>query len=101
MYHMIVEDRTGVQNMLTGSERADKPGGFRPGLIYKSKDGINWGTPEIGYQTNERYFGKKLARSERPNILWKDGKPECLFLACHDDCPTAGYFLKIDGWDGK
>ena len=101
MYHMIVEDRTGVQNLLAGSERVGGPGGFRPGLIYKSKDGINWGTPEIGYQTNERYFGKKLARSERPNILWKEGKPECLFLACHDDDPTAGYFLKINGWDGK
>ena len=99
---MIVEDRTGVRNLLAGKpEKNAKPGGLRPGLIYKSKDGINWGVPEIGYQTNEHYFGKKLARSERPSILWKEGKPECLFLASHDDVPTAGYFLRIEGWDGK
>ncbi|VGO19738.1 hypothetical protein SCARR_01797 [Pontiella sulfatireligans] len=102
MYYMIVEDRRGVQNLLEGNPiPADqiRNGGYRPGLIYKSKDGINWGVPEIGYQTNEIYFGDKLARSERPNILWKDGKPECLFLACHDEDPTAGYFLKIKNWN--
>ncbi len=70
-------------------------GGNRPGLIYQSKDGINWDRPEIGYQINYYYFKQPLARSERPNILWKDGKPEYLFLACHDDDPTAGYFLKV------
>ena len=78
-----------------------KNGGYRPGLIYKSKDGIDWGVPEIGYQTNEIYFGDKLARSERPHILWKDGKPECLFLACHDDKPSAGYFVRIENWKGN
>ena len=74
--------------------------GYRPRLIYTSKDGIDWGVPEIGYQTNEIYFGAKLARSERPSVLWKDGKPECLFLACHDD-PTAGYFVRIENWKGN
>ena len=105
MYYMIVEDRQGVADMIDGKtsdvERGGKPGGLRPGLIYQSKDGIDWGEPKIGYQTNEIYFGKKLARSERPSILWKDGKPECLFLACHDDDPTAGYFLRINDWDGE
>ena len=101
MYYIIVEDRKGVKNMLEGNPMATneiKPGGNRPGLIYKSKDGINWGKPEIGYKTNEQFFGDKLARTERPHILWKNGKPECLFLACHDDDPSAGFFVKIDGW---
>jgi hypothetical protein len=101
MYYMIVEDRMGVKNMLEGNPipaKEIKPGGNRPGLIYKSKDGINWGRPEIGYKTNEQYFGDKLARTERPHILWKNGEPECLFLACHDDDPSAGFFVKIDGW---
>ena len=103
-YYMIVEDRRGVKNMLEGNpipEEKLKNGGYRPGLIYKSKDGIDWGVPKVGYQTNEIYFGRELARSERPSILWKDGKPECLFLACHDEDPTAGYFLRIENWDGE
>ncbi len=102
MYYMIVEDRMGVKNALEGNpipEKDIKPGGNRPGLIYKSKDGINWGKPEVGYQTNKHYFEHALARTERPHILWKDGKPECLFLACHDEDPTAGFFLRIEGWD--
>ena len=103
-YYMIVEDRMGVRNMLEGHplpSAKTKRGGVRPGLIYTSKDGIDWGVPEIGYQTNEIYFGHRLARSERPSILWKDGKPEYLFLACHDKDPTAGYFLRIENWDGE
>lgn len=101
MYYMIVEDRRAVKNMLEGNplpESEIKNGGNRPGLIYKSKDGINWGRPEVGYQTNTFYFGHELARTERPHILWKDGEPEYLFLACHDDDPTAGFYLKIDEW---
>lgn len=102
MYWMLVEDRRGVKDLLEGNPqpaRQIRSGGFRPGLLYTSKDGIDWGVPELGYQTNETYFGAELARSERPSILWKDGKPAFLFLACHDDDPTAGYFLKIDGWE--
>ncbi|CAA6691612.1 Unannotated [Lentimonas sp. CC19] len=104
MYYMIVEDRQGIKNMLEGNPiPADelKKGGYRPGLIYKSEDGINWGEPMVGYLTNEAYFGDPLARSERPSILWKDGKPEYLFLSCHDDKPSAGYLLKLDDWDGE
>ena len=100
-YFMIVEDRLGVADMLTGKTPQGKNGGYRPGLIYKSHDGIDWGEPEIAYQTNEFYFGDKLGRSERPSILWKAGVPECLFLACHDDNPTAGYFLRIKDWKGE
>jgi hypothetical protein len=104
MYHMIVEDRQGVRNLLEGDPipiRERKNGGVRPGLIYTSKDGVDWGVPEVGYLTNEMYFGDKLARSERPSILWKDGNPECLFLACHDDKSSAGYFVRIQNWTGK
>lgn len=104
MYYMIVEDRQGVRDMLMGNPIPPdqlKKGGYRPGLIYKSKDGITWEMPKVGYQTNEIYFGHELARSERPSILWKDGKPECLFLACHDEDPTAGYFVRINNWNGE
>jgi len=102
MYYMIVEDRLGVRDMLEGHTNPEgimKAGGWRPGLLYKSNDGLKWDRPEIAYQTNKFYFGDKLARSERPNILWKDGKPECLFLACEDAYSSAGFFLKIEGWD--
>ncbi len=54
----------------------------------------------VGYQTNEICFGANRARSERPGILWKDGKPECLFSACHDDDPSAGYLVRIGNWEG-
>ncbi|WP_136077919.1 glycoside hydrolase family protein [Pontiella desulfatans] len=104
MYYMIVEDRRGVKDMLEGNPlpvNHRKSGGLRPGLIYTSKDGIDWGIPEVGYLTNEIYFGAPLARSERPSILWKDGQPEYLFLACHDKDPTAGYYLKINNWKGR
>jgi hypothetical protein len=104
MYYMIVEDRRGVRNFLDGQpipQSEIRNGGFRPGLIYQSKDGIDWGVPKVGYQTNEIYFGDPLARSERPSILWKDGKPEYLFLACHDDKPSAGYYVEIKDWLGE
>jgi hypothetical protein len=104
MYYLIVEDRMGVKNALEGNPipaKEIKAGGNRPGLIFKSKDGINWDRPEIGYQTNSFYFGDELARTERPHILWKDGKPECLFLACHDEDPSAGFFLRIGDWKAE
>ncbi|MFC7338708.1 glycoside hydrolase family protein [Haloferula chungangensis] len=103
-YYMIVEDRRGVKDLLEGNpipQDQIKNGGFRPGLIYQSKDGIDWGKPMVGYQTNEIYFGDKLARSERPSILWKDGMPEYLFLSCHDDKPSAGYYIKLESWKGE
>ncbi|MBK1855506.1 glycoside hydrolase family protein [Verrucomicrobiaceae bacterium 5K15] len=101
-YYMIVEDRQNVKGMLEGKPQGKaRLGGFRPGLIYQSKDGIHWGLPKVGYQTNHLYYGHELARSERPSILWKNGEPEYLYLACHDDQPSAGYILKIDGWKGE
>jgi len=95
---MIVEDRLGVQDVLAGKTKKNvREGGWRPGLIYKSEDGINWGTPEIALDTNRRYFGGRLVRNERPHILWKNGKPEHLFITTHGS-PMAGYYLKINDW---
>jgi len=99
-YYMIVEDRMAVKEALEGNQLPDKEikrGGNRPGLIYTSKDGIDWGRPEIGYQTNSYYFGEELSRTERPHILWKDGEPEYLFLTNHGS-KEAGFFLKIENW---
>lgn len=46
-YYMIVEDRMDVAGALSGRPSAStRPGGNRPGLLYKSKDGIHWGRPE-------------------------------------------------------
>jgi hypothetical protein len=99
-YYMIVEDRMAVREALEGHQLPDgqiKRGGNRPGLIYTSEDGILWNRPEIGYNTNSHYFGGELSRTERPHILWKDGKPEYLFLANHGS-QEAGFYLKIDNW---
>ena len=96
-YYMIVEDRMNVAGALTGDLSPVDPGGYRPGLLFKSKDGINWERPTLSYKTDAEYFGVKLSRSERPHILWKDGKPEYLFLANHGS-NEAGYYLKIDDW---
>ncbi len=97
---MIVEDRMGVRGALEGQPKPTgriKAGGNRPGLIYTSTDGITWGRPEIGYNTNSHYFDETLSRTERPHILWKDGKPEYLFLANHGS-QEAGFYLKIENW---
>ncbi|MEP2774809.1 MAG: glycoside hydrolase family protein [Luteolibacter sp.] len=99
-YYMIVEDRMDIKGALDGKLKpGDKaePGGNRPGLIYTSKDGLDWGRPELSYDTDENYFGGELSRSERPHILWKDGKPEYLFLANHGS-EEAGFYLKIGDW---
>jgi len=99
-YYMIVEDRMEIKGALEGDcgPSAEIPaGGMRPGLLYTSKDGIDWGIPETGYETNEHYFGEELSRSERPHILWKDGKPEYLFLANHGS-NEAGFYLNIGEW---
>jgi hypothetical protein len=99
-YYMILEDRMAVKDALEGNPIPAKKirrGGNRPGLLYQSKDGIQWGRPEIGYLTDEHYFDEELSRSERPHILWKAGKPEYLFLANHGS-NEAGFYLKIDNW---
>ena len=97
-YYLIVEDRMDIASVLSGKPNPDpKKGGNRPGLIYKSKDGFNWGRPDLSYNTDAHYFGKELSRSERPHILWRDGKPEYLLLANHGS-REAGFYLKIEDW---
>ena len=103
-YYMILEDRLGVVDLLEGKKisKSDvKAGGHRPGIIYKSEDGIDWGIPMIGYLTNTDYFGGKAARCERPHILWKDGKPEYLFISSHVRTSVAGFYVKINNWEGE
>jgi hypothetical protein len=99
-YYMILEDRMDVAGALSGGAgtlKKIKNGGLRPGLLFESNDGIHWDRPELGYDTDAAYFGVKLSRSERPHILWKDGKPEYLFLANHGS-EAAGFYLKINDW---
>ncbi len=98
-YYMITEDRMDVASALNGQPSPDaRPGGSRPGLLFKSKDGIHWDRPEFSYNTDAHYFKRELSRTERPHILWKDGKPEYLFLANHHS-REAGFYLKIEGWE--
>ena len=95
---MIVEDRMDVASVLSGKPSPrPRPGGNRPGLLFKSKDGIHWERPEFSYNTDAHYFGKELSRTERPHILWKNGEPEYLFLANHGS-RAAGFYLKIENW---
>ena len=68
------------------------------GLILESEDGINWSEPKLGYKTSKDYFGGKIERFERPQILMKDGKPTHLFLAFMGGKynTSSGAVLKID-----
>ncbi len=103
-YFIIVEDRMGVARQGTRSVEPEnqeaEAGGVRPGLIYTSKDGFNWGEPQIGYQTNDIYFDESRERFERPQILWKDGKPDYLFLALKGGKykTSSNAILKIEDW---
>jgi hypothetical protein len=102
-YYMILEDRMDVAGALSGGAgtlKQIKLGGFRPGLLFESNDGIHWDRPELGYDTDAAYFGVELSRSERPHILWKSGKPEYLFLANHGS-EDAGFYLKINDWKAR
>lgn len=104
-YFIIVEDRMGVARQGTESVEPEnqeaEAGGVRPGLIYTSEDGFNWGEPQIGYQTNDTYFDESRERFERPQILWKDGKPDYLFLALKGGKykTSSGAMLKIKDWE--
>jgi len=60
------------------------------GYLWKSKDGINFGDPILGYDKVQHYLGKKalagakVLRSkkfERPQILIQKGRPTYLFLS--------------------
>jgi hypothetical protein len=102
-YYMILEDRMDVASTYTDSP-ADPDtvpaGGWRPGLIYESEDGVNWEDPEIGVQTNAYYFDEPVIRFERAHILWKDGEPDYLFMALarNETELGTGAVLKINNW---
>ncbi len=57
------------------------------GLLLQSKNGIDWGKPEIAFEKVEKYIQQqpapshltKYGRFERPQLLLKNGKPEYLF----------------------
>ena len=59
------------------------------GLYLESDDGIKWSEPKIAYYAVNKYMEeppgpshlKRYGRLERPQILMKDGKPDCLYLA--------------------
>ena len=59
------------------------------GLYFESKDGIVWQNPEIAYKSLNNYVSespapsylKRYGRLERPQVLFKNGKPEYLFTA--------------------
>ena len=79
-FYMLTEDRMGVLESEPGRTR-DAVGGMRPGLLYESEDGIHWGQPKIGYGASDEYFKEPRNRLERPQILWKNGEPDYLFMA--------------------
>ncbi|MVN22021.1 glycoside hydrolase family protein [Mucilaginibacter arboris] len=59
------------------------------GIIMESRNGINWNEPKIAYYEANHYiqqppppkYLKKYGRFERPQILFKNGKPAYLFTA--------------------
>ena len=72
-FHMIARDM-GVFN-------------FENGILMDSKKGLVWSEPKIAYYAAEKYIQqppapshlKKYGRFERPQILFKNGKPAYLF----------------------
>jgi len=80
-FYLIMEDRLGVARYNSGPYSSRRAGGIRPGLLYESRDGIRWGQPKVAYWTSDHYFGGPRVRMERPQILWKNGQPDHLFLA--------------------
>jgi len=51
------------------------------GIIVESRDGIRWAEPKLAYDTTDIYFGGKVERFERPQVLMRDGRPAYLYLA--------------------
>ncbi|MBM3861318.1 MAG: glycosyl hydrolase family 43 [Verrucomicrobia bacterium] len=99
-FYLIAEDRMGIAGVSGSTTGKPHEGGVRPGLFYESADGFSWGAPQIGYMTNDFYMREPRERFERPQILWKDGKTVCLFLALsggkHRTSSPA--VLKIGDW---
>jgi hypothetical protein len=101
-YFLIVEDRQNIADAILYDKIPEdrEAGGWRPGLIYESEDGIDWGIPQIGYQQNSYYFDEETRRFERPHILWKNGEPEYIFFALDGGKfdASSGAILKVGEW---
>lgn len=75
------------------------------GLIFESDDGIHWSAPQIAWFGAEAYLEEPIApkhlkrygRFERPQILYKDGKPEYMFNAMQGGKfeTASGFVFKI------
>lgn len=76
------------------------------GLHLTSPDGLHWSEPEIAYYDTDHYFGQppkpkhlsKYGRFERPQILFKDGRPDYLFLASQGGqfMTSSGFVFRLD-----
>lgn len=105
-YYMILEDRMNVASTyldIPVDPDTVRLGGWRPGLIYESMDGVNWEEPQVAMETNAFYFDEPVLRFERAHILWKDGEPEYLFMALarNENELGTGAVLKISNWEPK
>lgn len=77
------------------------------GIIMKSKKGIIWDEPKIAYYGADKYiqqppppsYLKKYGRFERPQILFKDGKPAYLFTTSQGGkyMTSSPFIFKIEG----
>lgn len=75
------------------------------GLLFSSKDGLKWSSPKIAWYAAETYLEEsappfnlsKYGRFERPQILFKDGKPAYLFNATQGGRygTSSGFVFKI------
>jgi beta-xylosidase len=99
-FHLIVENRMNVTPPGAKALADAGVGGLHPGLIYESEDGLSWSDPKYAYMPSEHYFPGQRERFERPQILWKNGKPEYLFLAMKGGPfnTSTGACVKITDW---
>ncbi|HWA34608.1 MAG TPA: glycoside hydrolase family protein [Cyclobacteriaceae bacterium] len=76
------------------------------GLYLESKDGLQWSEPKIAYKELKAYvteptppsYLKKYGRFERPQILFRDGKPAYLFTAAQGGKyeTSTGFVFRIE-----
>jgi len=79
---------------------------FEDGILLESKNGIAWSDPKIAYYAADKYIQqppapanlKKYGRFERPQILFKNGKPAYLFTASQGGkyMTASSFIFKID-----
>ena len=99
-FFLILENRMNVLPPGAPPSAGKGVGGVHPGLIYESANGLVWSTPQYAYRPSDYYFKGTKERMERPQILWKDGKPDYLFMALKGGPyqTSTGACLKIRDW---